>query len=267
MAARVDSRISKQHLSTVVTTQPQSSSLASAGISSLSTVIKALRKVGVQEYDDCCCFYFPKENLPLPASALLIGRRSQEELIGRTPQHVLSLKDHLLQLNVKIFESDADYQGSRDDLHETISRFLSQRNGFLFILYYSGPTDEKGDWLFTTSKYGEENHDYIRLDTIVKKWKERSFPHCQLLIIVDADNSGAWVEKVRIYESKSNISIMSSSVASESILMSGIGDCYTQSLIGVRGGVFYPNSVQKDIDRLLSGEVSVPPVFCCLVAF
>ena len=248
----------------VVNTQPRAglSPYTGSGISTLSIVTKALR--GEREYDTFCCFFCLQQSQPLLASALLIGNSKQEvqdtsNTSGSHLDHVDGLKNHLSQLNVRIFKCDANYQSSRDDLNKMISQFLSQDGISLFILYYTGPTDDRGDWEFTTtSKYGGEYKDCVRLDTIAERWKERRNPSCQLLIIVDAENSGKWVEKVKVYETKSNISIMAPSA--------NVGGQYTQSLIGSQGVEFYPVNVQRKIDRFLSDDSSLPPGFGCYVA-
>ena len=247
----------------VVSTQPRAgSSSASSGISTLSIVIKALR--GEREYDKCLCLFCPQQSQPLLASALLIGNSKRQGQVVRSScesrlHHIDGLKNHLSQLSVEIFKCYANYQRSRDYLNETISKFLSQEHVYLFILYYTGPTDGRGDWEFTTTEYGDESNDYVRFGTIAKRWKERTNTNCQLLIIVDAKNSGKWVEKVKLHENKSNISIMAPST--------DVGGQYTQSLTGSQGMEFYPVNVQRKIDRFLSGDTSLPPRFCCYVAW
>ena len=253
-------------LQPVVNTQPRAASTsASKGISTLSIVTESLRGRGELEFEtDCLCFSTHRGISPLPASALIIGRKSQgrnnasQDSDSRL-HHVLSLKNHLSDLNVKIFKYSENYQGTHYSVSETISQFFSKQDVFLFILYYSGPTDDEGEWLFTTTAYGVEHKDYIRLDTIAMKWKERSSGWSQLLIIVDADNSGVWVEKAGKYESDSNISIMASSGSK----VSWVDGQYTLSLIGKQGEVFYPLNVRQNINRFLSVHPCVPTGFCC----
>ena len=249
---------SEQNPPNVVNAQPRarSSSSTSSGISTLSIVIKALR--GEREYDKCWCFFYPQQSHPLVASALLIGNSKQQGQVTRDSSgsrlyHVERLRSHLSQLNVRIFECYANYQVSQDDLHETISKFLSQEHVYLFILYYTGPTDDRGNWEFTTTEYDSEYKDHVRLDSIAKRWKRKTNASCQLLIIVDAEHSGKWVKQVKQFETKSNISIMAPSA--------NIGGQYTQSLIGSQGVEFYPDNVQRKIDRFLSDDTSLPPVF------
>ena len=219
----------------------------------------------MHEFDTCCFCFSSDTTYSLPASALIIGRKSQgsnnvSQHSDSRLHHVPSLKNHLSELNVKIYKCSENYQDTHHSLSETISQFVSQRYVSLFILYYSGPTDDKGEWLFTTDAYGEQHNDYIRLDTIATKWKERSNASSHLLIIVDADNSGVWVEKAEKYESDSNISIMASSSEGEASCVDGQ---YTLSLIGKQGDVFYPVNVWQNIDRFLSIDPRVPPGFCC----
>lgn len=260
MAARGDS-ISQP----IVDTQPRAA--ASKSVSILTVVIKALRQEGKKEFESCipCCLYCLVERSPLRASALLIGREPQHYRSGQDNRSnvVLCLKNHLSELNVEIFKCKENYMGTKDDLFETISQFLLQQRVSIFILYYSGPTNATGDWLFTTRVYGKERKDIIWLDTIANKWKERAGVRSscsQLLIIVDADKSGEWVKKARNYESDSNISIMASSGSDRAVDRQ-----YTRSLIGNQGVEFYPVDTQQKIDIFLASNVFVPYPLCCYV--
>lgn len=199
VAARGSLQQGQYSSSLAVVNQPRPSS----DIATLRVFTKALR--GRTEYEQyCCCFYCPQPSPPFSSSALLIGRNDSND----QNHHVTSLKEHLTQLNVSIFKCESDFRGSRDALNDLISEFLSKRYVSLFVLYYSGPTNDSGNWAFTTTSYEEEYTEYIRLETITNRWKKEAHTSSQLLIIVDGDNASKWVEKVQKYESNSNISVM-----------------------------------------------------------
>ena len=171
-------------------------------------------------------------------------------------------------MNIEIFGCKPNYQHSRDDLHQLISDFFSKPDPSLFILYFSGPTNAKGDWLISTKdSYGEEYEADIRLDTITRKWKAaKSTSNCHLLIILDAENSGKWVEKVKEYEREANIIIMASS-GSDDEERGGtqrLGQ-YTQSLIGSQGRGFYPSGAQEMIKMYLAKDPSSTNGLLCYV--
>ena len=135
------------------------------------------------------------------ASAFLIGTTKHR---GKNIQnrhsdnsYISSLKQHLTQLNVEISSYKPNYHGSQDDLHQQMSKFFSRSDPSLFILYYSGPTNEKGDWFIaTTDGYGEETTEDIRFDYITKWWKAtKADSNSYLLIILDAENTKAWRKK------------------------------------------------------------------------
>lgn len=195
-----------------VTRQPQ----ATARISMLSTIIKAL--LGETELHGCYCLFCQKQESQQVASALLIGTKNcQNQSADSRPSddshcYISSLKQHLNELHVQVFSCKSNYCGSLDDLYQLISEFFTKSDTSLFILYYSGLTNERGDWsITTTDDYGDTLDEYIRLDTVAKKWKAaKAGPDCYLLFI-DADGSEKWREKVEKYESEANIIIMTSS--------------------------------------------------------
>ena len=165
---------SEQNTPDVVTSQPRAKpSRSTTGISTLSIVTKAL--LG-KESHGCYCLVCPGHNHQHSVSALLIGttkHQSQSTASQRSdsfPPYISSLKQHLTKLNIEIFGCKPRYQHSRDDLHQLISDFFSKPDPSLFILYFSGPTNAKGDWLISTKdSYGDEYEDDIRLDTITQK--------------------------------------------------------------------------------------------------
>lgn len=240
----------------VVSAQPTASDVRpSFNISLLSSIIKALgEEIHLKKF---LCFYWPRRNPTPSVSALLIGNSKSAssshsasasgQSTGNKCHHVTSLKDHLQQLNVDIFKCEADFQGSRKSLNGMISQFINTTNASLFILYYSGPTNERGDWAVSTTVYEEPIDEHMRLDMIADIWKGRANESNQLLIIVDADNASKWVEKVRKHESNSNICVMASPKCDESVttLRKGL---YTESLLGTYGEEYYPVSAQDKID-------------------
>ena len=239
--------------------QPRASDVRpSLNISRLSIIIKAL---GEEKYlTSFCCFHLPRYNPTPSASALLIGRsRSCSQSGSPSGQsssngchHVTSLNEHLRRLNVDVFKCDNDFRGSQENLDGTISRFFSSHTVSLFILYYSGPTNERGDWAVSTTVYEEVVDEYLRLDMIADKWKRRANRSSQLLIIVDADNASKWVEKVRKHVKKSNICVMASSKCDESVTTHHKEGLYTESLLGTYGEEYYPVSAQDKINVYLN---------------
>ena len=251
----------------VVTRQPRPTS----GISMLSVIIRAL--LGERESHGCyCLFCSSQQESQQVASAFLIGTTKHR---GKNVQnqhsdnsYISSLKQHLTQLNVQISSYKPKYHGSRDDLHQQISTFFSRSGPSLFILYYSGPTTEKGDWFITTTDdYGEETNENIRLDSITRRWKEaKAESNSYLLIILDAENTKAWREKVEKYENVSNILILASS-GGDSGDHSGVHSLgvYTQSLIGSQGRGFFPSQVQEMIKNYLAKDSSSTNRLLCYV--
>ena len=198
-----------QDNSSTVTIQPRAPSTSISDFSPLCITVKALT-VEKQLLRQCFCFY-KSIQFSSSASALLIGnsKSTDQSAAGHGSddklKHVVSLKKHLTQLKVDVCECEPNFKGSHDDVNQLISQLFSKRSVSLFILYYSGPTNDDGDWeITTTTKYNEERRNLIHLNTITDKWKDRISAQSQLLIIVDADNSHKWVKKVRNFESRSN---------------------------------------------------------------
>ena len=256
---------------TVVCAQPQASDARpSSNISHLSIIIKALGEEKYLASFGCKSFHVPRY-VPTPsASALLIGRsRSSSESGSVSDQslsngchHVISLKEHLRRLNVDVFKCETDFQGSQENLDGLISRFFSTRNISLFILYYSGPTNERGDWAITTIRYDEVVDEYIRLDMIADKWKGWANRSSHLLIIIDADNASKWVEKVKNHESNSNIYVMASPKCDESATTLRKEGLYTESLLGMHKNEYYPVSAQEKINAYLNPLDSFNSCLC-----
>ena len=226
-----------------VTKQPRA---ATAEFSTLSLIIKPLARETWLVRNWFCC-YSLIEDQTISASALIVGNpksRNQSATANQSSdsglQHVKSLKEYLEQLKVNVFEYKPNSKVSSDDLKKKINTFLSKRSVSLFILYYSGPTNDDGDWeITTTTRYNEERHSYVYLDIIAEKWEEKWCDQSQLLIIVDALYSQKWVEKVRERERSSNIIIMASGSLRQGQ--------YTRSLIGAQGQEYYPNSAREKI--------------------
>ena len=239
-----------------VTRQPRAGTAPSAsGVSTLSIVVNSLRDQ--TELRNCCCFYRLVQSRRTVASAMVIGvpRQAEDEASqvsagGR--DHILKMKNHFSKLKVDIFNCDTNFKGSRAELEQSISDFFSQGNVSLFFLYYSGPTDEEGDWSISYTKYGREVVDFIRIDTVVEKWTSNS--NCQLVVIVDANNSSKWVETVKNYESESHISIMAPSSIDSGARSSGSPGLYTLNLIGGMGQTYLSDYIRGKIDRYLAGD-------------
>ena len=253
----------------VVTHQPRATT---SGISTLSVLIKAL--LGEKESHGCHCLICPRQELPQLASAFLIGTtEDQGQLAGgqrprSNPDYITRLKRHLTQQNVEIFACKPKYSGSRDHLCQLISNFFSRPDPSLFILYYSGPADDRGDLSISTRVvYDEEYKDVITLDTIVKKWKAaKSSPHSYLLIILDAPYSEKWVKKVINHEAEANIIIMASSGSGDENPgdMQSLG-LYTQSLVESQGLGFYPRGAQEMIKKYLARDPTSTNGLVCYV--
>ena len=264
---------SKQNTPDVVTSQPRAKpSRSTTGISTLSIVTKAL--LG-KEPHGCYCLVCPGHDYQQSASALLIGTNKHQDQstasqsLNSIPPYISSLKQHLTELNIEIFGYKPNYHDSRDDLHQLISEFFAKPDPSLFIVYYSGPINAKGDWLISTKDdYGEECEEDIRLDTITRKWKRaKSTSNCHLLIVLDAENSGKWVEKVKKHESEANIIIMASSGSDDEergSTQQHLGQ-YTQSLIGSQGHGFYPSGAQEMIKKYLAKDPSSTNGLLCYV--
>ena len=238
----------------------------------LSVIIKAL--LGERESHGCYCLFCPRREPQQSATALLIGTAEhQRQLVGGQASrsnhtYISQLKQHLTQQKVEIFSCQPKYHGSRNDLHQLISNFFSRSDPSLFILYYSGPTDAKGNWsISTTEIYEEKYEDIIRLDTIVSKWKAaKSDSNRHLIVILDAPNSEKWLQKVKRYEAEANITITASS-GSDSGNTSGtlsLGQ-YTQSLIGSQGHGFYPKGAQEMIRTYLARDPTSTNGLLCYI--
>ena len=239
-----------------LTTQPRATSRPlppASEFSTLSLTIKALARETRLVKNWFCC-YSLIEDPTLSASALVIGNpksRNQSATANQSSSsgllHVESLIEHLKQLKVSSLRYDPNFKGSHDNLNDMITEFLSNRSISLFILYYSGPTNDKGDWeITTTTRYDEARHSYVYLDIIAEKWEEKRCGQSQLLIIVDALNSQKWVEKVRERERSSNIIIMASGSLRQGQ--------YTRSLIGAQGQEYYPNSAREKIEGYFGND-------------
>jgi hypothetical protein len=248
----------------VVTHQPQ----ATSGISTLSMLIKAL--LGEKESHGCYRLFCQRQESPQLASAFLIGTTGQlagDQCPRSNPDYISRLKRHLTQQKVEIFAYKPKYRASQSDLQQLISNFFS-RSDSLFILYYSGPADDRGDWSISTRMvYDEEYKDVITLDTIVKKWKAaKSSTDSYLLIILDAPYSEKWVEKVKNYEAEANIIILASSGSGDE----NPGDTqnlglYTQSLIRSQGLGFYPRGAQEMIRKYFARDPTSTHGLVCYV--
>ena len=252
----------------VVTHQPRA---ATSGISTLSVLIKAL--LGEKESRGCHCLMCPQHESPQLVSAFLIGTTEDQGRLAdgqhsrSNPDYITQLKRHLTQQNVEIFACKPKYSGSQDDLRQRISNFFSRSDPSLFILYYSGPADNKGDWSISTRKvYDDEYKDFIALDAIVSKWKAaKSSTGSYLLIILDAPYSDKWVEKVKNYEAEAKIIIMASSGSDENPGdMQSLG-LYTQSLVGSQGLGFYPRGAQEMIRKYLARDPTSTNGLVCYV--
>ena len=253
----------------VVTHQPQA---ATSGISTLSVLIKAL--LGEKESHGCHCLICPQHESPQLASAFLIGTtEDQGRLAGSqhsrsNPDYITRLKRHLTQQNVEIFAYKPKYSGSQDDLCQHISNSFSRPDPSLFILYYSGPADDREDWSISTrTVYDDEYKDVMTLDTIVKKWKAaKSSTGSYLLIILDAPYSNKWVKKVKNYEAEAKIIIMASSGSGDENPddMQSLG-LYTQSLVGSQGLGFYPRGAQEMIRKYLAKDPTSTNGLVCYV--
>ena len=238
----------------VVTCQPR----ATTGISTLGVVIKAL--LGEKESHGCYCLFCPKEESQKVASALLIGTKtsqgpnSDSQASGDDRCYISSLKQHLTQLHVEVFRCEPDYRGSLDDLYRLISNFFAKSNTRLFILYCSGPTNDRGDLSITmTDGYEQEVCENVRLDIITKKWKAaKEGSDSYLLIIVDAVGSERWRENVEKFESESKIIIMTSSGNDVDNPGPQYLGQYTRSLIGSQGRGFFPRGAQEMIQKYLA---------------
>jgi hypothetical protein len=251
----------------IVTHQPR----ATNGISTLSMLIKAL--LGEKESHGCYCLLnsYQRQESPQLASAFLIGTTGQlagDQCSRSDPDYISRLKHHLTQQKVEIFAYKPKYSGSQADLQQLISNFFSRSDPSLFILYYSGPADDRGDWSISTRMvYGEEQKDIITLDTIVKKWKAaKPSTDSYLLIILDAPYSEKWVKKVKNYEAEANIIIMASSGSGGE----NPGDTqslglYTQSLVGSHGLGFYPRGAKEMIRKYLTRDPTSTHGLVCYV--
>ena len=253
----------------IVTHQPR----ATTGISTLSVIIKAL--LGETESHGCYCLFCPKQQESQQvASALLIGKHQGQTAQNRQSDnsrcYISSLKQHLTQINVQIFSCKPKDRGTQDELHQQISRFFSMSDPFLFILYYSGPTNKRGDWsITTTDAYGDKIEEYVRLDTIAKKWKAaKADSNSYLLIILDAEHSEIWREKVEKHETEANIIILASSESCDDGNPSGAHSLgqYTQSLIGSQGRGFFPSRAQEMIRKYLVKDPTSTSGLLCYVA-
>ena len=250
----------------IVTCQPR----ATTGISPLSVIIKAL--LSQKESHGCYCLRCPKEESEQVASAMLIGtsnsprQSSDSRHSDNNYCYISTLKQHLTELHVPVFSYEPNYHGSVNALYQKITKFFTKSDIHLFILYCSGPTNERGDLTITTTDdYGDELNEHLRLDTIAKKWKTaKADSDCYLLIIVDADGSGKWREKVEKHESEAKIIMMTSGGSSGNPDPQNLGQ-YTQSLIGSQGRGFFPGGVQEMIRKYLANDPSSTDGLVCYV--
>ena len=260
--SRPEPQQGQQRRSTVVVSQSRPSDIATLRI--FTKALPGRRdKEQCARYSCCYCPQLPDSNFSTKTSALLIGRSNASDI---PCCHVTSLSKHLSQLNVTICNRDAvDYRGSKEKLSSMISDFFTKRTASLYILYYSGPTSDNGDWTFTTTAHGEKVTDVIRLKMITDKWKERTHVNSQLLIIVDGRNGIKWVEKAKKYESSSNISIMASLQHDESAATRAKEGLFTESLLGMHGQEYYPDIVQQKIKKFFDYDPLVDA--CCICGY
>lgn len=178
---------------------------------------KILRKMPGSEYN-LYSSYISKEELLFPV--LIDGLKCKT-----------MLKEKCSHFDQLIFHHQLEF-GRQDFIDRITSLFNSKFNGTI-IIFSGDAIPENGNWVLENNKSVESIQHSIRFEDILRAWKRRCSTQKHLLLIIDSNYSGHWINKLKNL-GEFSISIQTSSThLQQSYVDSKIGSFFLHNLFKI----------------------------------